>query len=346
MRALEGVGRGGEHAERDKSGLRPAVWRVSAVEQRDRDKSPLGVEICRVLHVDGTGPQAIARVAEAQHGVLTREQLLAAGVGRGAIAHQVRTGAVYRLLPGVFSIGHQPLAPLAREAAALLSLGDGCALSHASAAAIWGIATRPGDEVHVTVVARNPRPRPSVRAHRVRHLDPRDVRVRDGLPVTAPARTLIDLAGLASEQLESALAQARVARLVNDRDLARAIDRSPRRRGVATLRRLLELERGHARTRSEAERRFTALVHAARLPGPVANVRIGGYEVDFLWATARLVVEVDGYRYHGHRAAFERDRIRDQALATSGYRVLRVTWRQLVDEPLPLVARIAQALGA
>jgi very-short-patch-repair endonuclease len=281
----------------------------------------------------------------AQRGVIHRQQLLAGGVGRGAIAHRLSRGALCRVLPGVFSIGHEPLAPLALETAALLWIGRDCALSHTSAASIWGLV--PGsDTVHVTVLGRDVRFQPGVRTSRVRDLDPRDVRVRDGLPVTAPARTLIDLAGLASEQLESALAQARVARLVNDRDLARAIDRSPRRRGVATLRRLLELERGHARTRSEAERRFTALVHAARLPGPVANVRVSGYEVDFLWATARLVVEVDGYRYHGHRAAFERDRIRDQVLATSGYRVLRVTWRQLVDEPLPLVARIAQALGA
>jgi hypothetical protein len=339
------VGRDGEHSERGKSGLTPALFRVTAVQREKRGKSISSVAIFHAVEVDGEGPAEIGRVAEAQRGLITRPQLLAAGIGPGAIAHRVKTGALCRILPGVFSIGHAPLAPLAPEVAALLLLRRDCVLSHASAASILGIASSP-QAVHVTVLGRDVRVRDAIRAHRVRHLDPRDVRLQDGLPVTAPARTLIDLAGLAPKQLEGALAQARVARLVNDRDLARAIDRSPWRPGVAALRRLLQLERGHAPTRSEAERRFTGLVDAAGLPGPVANVRVGGHEVDFLWATARLVVEVDGYRYHGHRAAFERDRIRDQALATSGYRVLRVTWRQLVDEPLALIARIAQALGA
>jgi very-short-patch-repair endonuclease len=285
-------------------------------------------------------------VAVAQHGLITRDQLLASGLRPGAVAHRIKTGALCRLFPGVFSLGHEPLGPWAREAAALLSMGENCVLSHASAAAAWGLATHAGDVVHVTVIGRNPRPRPDLQIHRVLRLDPRDVRLRQRLPVTAPARTLIDLAaGVAGDAtLERALAEARIARLVSDAELAAAIERAPGRPGAATVRRILELERGHAPTRSEAERRFVALIDAAKLPAPACNVRVEELEVDFLWPAKKLVVEVDGHVFHSHRAAFERDRARDQALVASGHRVIRVTWRQLVDEPLVLVARIAQAL--
>lgn len=228
--------------------------------------------------------------------------------------------------------------------AALLWIRRDCVLSHVSAAAVWGLAPS-SETIYVTALGRYVRPRANVQIHRVAHLDPRDVRLRQRLPVTAPARTLIDLAGLERDAtLERALAEARVARLVSDADLAAAIDRARGRPGVATVRRILEFERGHAPTRSEAERRFMALVDAAKLAAPASNVRVGELEVDFLWPAKKLVVEVDGHLFHSHRAAFERDHARDQALVASGHRVIRVTWRQLVDEPLSLVARIAQAL--
>jgi very-short-patch-repair endonuclease len=99
-------------------------------------------------------------------------------------------------------------------------------------------------------------------------------------------------------------------------------------------------------TRSEAERLLLAMVEDAQLPLPAVNVPLEGYEVDFFWRVEKLVVEVDGHGFHGHRAAFERDRRRDQRLVAAGYRVIRVTWRQLVGEPLALISRIAQALVA
>ncbi|MFZ0041498.1 MAG: DUF559 domain-containing protein [Solirubrobacteraceae bacterium] len=98
-------------------------------------------------------------------------------------------------------------------------------------------------------------------------------------------------------------------------------------------------------TRSKAERLLLALINEAELPRPMTNVRLHGYEVDFLWRAEKLVVEVDGHRFHGHRAAFERDRKRDQVLTAAGYRVIRVTWRQLEHEPVAVAVRIAQALA-
>jgi very-short-patch-repair endonuclease len=103
---------------------------------------------------------------------------------------------------------------------------------------------------------------------------------------------------------------------------------------------------GPALTRSEAEARLLSLIRTARLPAPSTNARLHGLEVDFLWPEQRLVVEVDGFTFHGDRAAFERDRERDATLVASGFRVIRVTWRQLVDQPLVVVARIASALAA
>lgn len=170
-------------------------------------------------------------------------------------------------------------------------------------------------EVEVTIVGRDARLRPGLKTHRVSGVDGRDVRIREGLVVTAPARTLIDFAALRPDAvLERTISEARVPRLFSDRELMAAIARCPGRAGVGALRALLGAELGPALTRSEAERRLLALVEAAQLPRPEVNPRVLGLEVDFLWPAAKLVVEVDGHAFHGHRAAFERDRTRDQTL--------------------------------
>ena len=157
---------------------------------------------------------------------------------------------------------------------------------------------------------------------------------------------MLDLASdLPPYLFERAIAEAQVRRLVRKDDLADQLARNRGWPGTRALRRLLELERGPTLTRSEAERRMLALVRAADLPPPVVNARLGRYEIDFLWRSQRLVVEVDGYAYHANRRAFERDRERDAALAAAGYTVLRVTWRQLVGAPGAVVARIAAALA-
>jgi very-short-patch-repair endonuclease len=136
-----------------------------------------------------------------------------------------------------------------------------------------------------------------------------------------------------------------VLELISDRELSAAIARGPLRTGVADLRSLREAENGSGLTRSEAERGLVGLIADAQLPRPELNARLHGYEVDFLWRTARLVVEVDGHQFHGHRTAFESDRKRDQTHAAAGYVVIRVTWRQLRDEPVATIARIAKALA-
>jgi very-short-patch-repair endonuclease len=169
----------------------------------------------------------------------------------------------------------------------------------------------------------------------------------DDLLVTAPARTVIDLAADDDDdELEAALSEARALRLVRDQDIEAALERAGNRKGVARMRRLLSLEGGHGYTGSRAERLMRRLLRDAALPQPRCNRRLLGYGVDFLWPDERLVVEVDGYQFHGHRSAFERDRRKDQVLIAAGYQVVRITCRQLVHEPLRVAAVIAAALTA
>jgi very-short-patch-repair endonuclease len=266
-------------------------------------------------------------LAARQHGVVTTADLAAAGLVRRAVARRVAQGRLRRLHRGVFLVG--PLrGPLTSEMAALLAVGHDATLSHRSAAARWEILPPTDDPVDVSVSQGHPRNRPGIRIHRTRCIEHS---LKAGLRVTTPVRTLVDLAAsIGARDLERAVEEAQIRRLVTRGELER----------------LRRIGPGHepSLTRSEAERRLRALIRAARLPPPQTNVRLGSYEVDFVWPDERVVVEVDGFAFHSTRAAFERDRARDRALQAAGYVVLRFTWRQLVHEPEVVVAELAAAL--
>jgi hypothetical protein len=267
---------------------------------------------------------AIADIAMRQRGVVSVAQLRAVGVGRGAIAHRVASGRLHRVHKGVYLVGHAAAAPRARETAALIACGTDAVLSHRSAGAIWGL-TRPWPGPVDVTVGRDCGRRAGIRLHRVGVLDRRDIRHREGLVVTAPARTLIDLASVLNESdTERALNEALVLKLTGEPDLHAAVLRSHGRPGTATLRSILH-RREPGFTRSEAERRLRALLRGGGVDPPQTNTRIGPYEVDMAWRSARLVVEVDGWAFHSTRAAFERDRARDADLQARGFQVLRFT---------------------
>jgi len=296
------------------------------------------------LHVGG-GDVEVARTASGQNGVVHRRQLATAGLGRSAIAHRVATGRLHRLHRDVYLVGHPVPPPLAAETAALLACGRGAVLSHPSAGCLWGFAAAE-DDVHVTIMGRNRTHRDGVCVHCVRCLSVTDVRRRDGLLVTAPARTLLDLAEMIPlDELEQAVAEARRSGLVREGELEAQLARSPGRHGAKPLRAVLEREGGPAFTRSEAEKRLLALLRKARLPAPRCNVVLCGHEVDFFWPHANLVVEFDSWEFHRSRAAFEQDRRRDADLQLAGHQVLRITWWRLEDEPEAIVAQIASALA-
>jgi very-short-patch-repair endonuclease len=304
-------------------------------------------ELRHVLCARGrSDDHALAWIAGRQLGLVTTWQLKAVGITPKGIARRVRRGALHRRYRGVFLVGHAVQVPGARELAAVLACGDGALVSHRSAALLWGLTNVAGDEVEISVVARHCLPRDGFRTHRLGWLDPRDCGLKNGIPTTSPARALVDLAASATpDEVERAIAEARARRLVTDRQLSDTLDRARNRAGVSTVRAVLRHQGGPRLTRSEAERRLLRLIRAARLPEPKANVRVDGFEVDFLWPEAHLIVEVDGFAFHGHRAAFERDRSRDMVLRDLGYQVIRVTWRQIVNEPLLVIVHIARALA-
>jgi very-short-patch-repair endonuclease len=287
---------------------------------------------------------SIAAIAGSQDNVISREQLRALGVGRGVIARHLERGRWQRLHRNVYLIGPAPPTLRAAARAAALTCGEGSVISHRTAAALYGLMPPRGD-VHVTVPGRNPGYRQRVQIHRVTTLSFIDVVIRHGLTLTSPARTICDVAGTEPlSDAERALNEARVQRLVTTRALEAVIERTPTLKGSSVIRQLLRANDESGYTRSEAERRMRRLAQAAGLDQPLVNVPLLGFVVDFLWPDQRLVVEVDGYRFHGHRQRFESDRRRDQRLVAAGYRVIRVTWVQVRDQPLAVIASIAQAL--
>jgi very-short-patch-repair endonuclease/predicted transcriptional regulator of viral defense system len=267
-------------------------------------------------------------LAARRHGVVTVEDLAAAGVGPRGIARRVADGRLRRLHRGVFLVG--PLiGPLTYEMAAAIACGPGAALSHRSAAALWRIRPAWHGPIEITVAGSQPRSRRGITVHRSRSLE---ATRRQGVPVTTPARTLLDIAALISERdLARAVEEAQVLRLVTPRALMGQVGRG--RPGAASLRAAVHAQFEPSLTRSEAEALLLELVRGAGLPAPETNARLLGHEVDFLWRGAKLVVEVDGFAYHSTREAFERDRRRDARLQAAGYRVVRFTYRQIVSEP-------------
>ena len=291
--------------------------------------------------------RAVGEIAGGQDNVISREQLLTLGVERGAIAHRIATGRWQRLHRCIYLIGPAPPTLSAQARGAALALGEGAVISHHTAAVMWGLLPPANEEEpHVTVPGRNVGRRAGLQIHRVRRLPEGEVTIRHGIRLTTPARTVCDLAATEPvRDVESALAEARIHRLATDRQIHAVIQRAPTRPGAPIIRTLLEQEDDSGYTRSKAERLLRDLIAEANLERPLFNEPLLGFVVDALWPQQRLIVEVDGYTYHSHRAAFERDRARDQQLIAAGYRVIRITWIQLRDRPIETITAIVKALA-
>jgi very-short-patch-repair endonuclease len=281
----------------------------------------------------------VAQVAGRQHGAIARRQLVSIGLGAGAIATRVRAGRLHRVHQGVYAVGHPRLSREGRLMAALLAFGPAAVLSHRSAAELWGIGRR-GALVEVTVRTAR-RARAGVRIHRS-PVPPEHRTVLRGFSVTTPARTIIDLADESPRrEVERGIDEAEYLRLD-----CTGLAPLPGRRGAGRLARILrDHAAGTTRTRSELEERFLLLCVEHGLPRPEVNARLQGFEVDFVWRAAHLVVELDGHAAHGTRRAFERDRLRDAELTAAGYGVIRVTWRRLTQEPAAVAVQLRRALS-
>jgi very-short-patch-repair endonuclease len=269
----------------------------------------------------------ISELARRQHGVVGRAQLVALGVSEAAIDGRVKRGRLHRVHQAVYVVGYPTLTRNGRFMAAVLACGERAALSHFSAAVLWAMLNDGGGAIHVTAEAR--RRRPGLVLHEAA-LDAEEVRRRAGIPVTSPARTLIDLADVAPRRtLERAIDEAEYLRL----DCTGLAPRQGRR-GTGVLSSVLAVHRpGATRTKSHLEELFIAMCDRYQLPRPEVNIYIEGYECDFVWREQRLIVETDGGAAHGTTRAMTRDPLRDGDLMIAGWRVWRISYERLLHDP-------------
>jgi very-short-patch-repair endonuclease len=273
-------------------------------------------------------------LAERQHWVVTRSQMLELGYSPAAIKHRVEKGRLHPVWRGVFAVGRPRLGRHGIWMAAVLACGRHALLSHHSGAALLEIAPWAGGRVDVSVAgARCPRDKLGIEVHRRRRLADDDVTRHLGIPVTGPARTLIDLAPrVGRHHLERAIGEADKRDLIDPETLRASLAALAGQPGVAILRETLD-RRTFTLTDSELERRFVPLALQVGLPLPLTQQRVNGFRVDFYWPDLRLVVETDGLRYHRTPAQQATDRLRDQAHAAAGLTPLRFTRAQVRYEP-------------
>jgi very-short-patch-repair endonuclease len=272
-------------------------------------------------------------LVDAQHGVVEREQLRALGFSGHAIDHRISKGRLRPVFRGVYAVGRPGLTPGGGWMAAVLACGPGAVLSHDSAAALLGIGSEDRGKVEVSVRPGWDRRRPGIRVHRRRELAQHAIGTCDGIPVTSPAQTMIDLAVRHDRiTVERMVDEADRLGLIAPPALRAALAHHRGDPGVARLRTLLD-RRTFRLTRSRLERVFLPLARDVGLPVPETKVRVNGFEVDFLWPELGLVVETDGLRHHRTPAQQSRDRLRDQTHAAAGYASLRFTHEQVRYEP-------------
>jgi very-short-patch-repair endonuclease len=276
---------------------------------------------------------AIATLATRQEGVVGHAQLMAIGLTRHEIGDRIRAKRLHRLHRGVYAVGHRRLTRAGRYMAAVLAAGEGAVLSHRAAAGLWELRTP--REGRIEVIA--PCHRRGDRDLQIRQcaLAPDEVTTRQGIPVTTPARTIIDLAScvpkhLSQSELERAIRQAVYLRLTSTALLVDAVERHAGRRGMKKLRQaLVHLGEAPGITRSTLEQRFLRFLRKHNLPIPELNVEMEVFgrqiEADCVWRQQRVIVELDGRDGHDSTPAFESDRARDSAVQAARWRVVRVT---------------------
>ncbi|HEX2023715.1 MAG TPA: type IV toxin-antitoxin system AbiEi family antitoxin domain-containing protein [Acidimicrobiales bacterium] len=295
----------------------------------------------------------LQELARDQYGVFTYAQALGLGATASAIKHRLRGGAWDSLAEGVYRLPGVPESWRQRLLALVFAAGPDAAASHRSAAALLGVPGFGPGPLEVST----PRPRrhrnPSAIVHRSRAFPPGHLTMIDGIRTTRVARTLVDLAAvLPSSRTERAVENCLSAGLVTVSGLRAMTDELGRRgrTGITLMRELLEARGdGYVASASELEARFSRLIASAGLPPPVRQAQLGTDQawvgrVDFAYPEAKLVVELDSRRYHSSKLDFDADRARDNLLVAEGWRVVRITWAHLHDDPAAVVALIGRAL--
>jgi hypothetical protein len=274
--------------------------------------------------------QAIAELAGSQHGVIGRAQLRELGVDRSAVRRRVRAGTLHALHGGrVYATGLAPLSVRGRYLGGVIACGKGAALSHRSAADLWGI--RPNATRVEVSVPQGGGGAPGVQVHRTRMLDPRDFTTKDGIPVTTLARTLLDLSAVVrAHELAAAIDRAERLRIFDLSAVVDVLDRANGRKGAKALRRAIAAYEPSTQ-KSKLERRFKELLKTTPdMPTPTFNAAVEGeqatHEVDAFWPAEKLAIQLDGFEFHRTRRDRERDADSDADLELAGLRVMRLTW--------------------
>lgn len=284
----------------------------------------------------------LSEIAARQHGLVRTKDVRAIGLDSSAVSKRRARGLLHRVHRGVDAVGHAALSREARWLAAAFAAGEEAALDDLAAAELWRIGRAKGA---ISVVTTRKVRIAGVRVHRCNHLDPRDVTVRNGIPVTTVARTIVDLAETRTvEQLTNHMYEADFRDLLDLDAVRECASRLLGRHGLANLDEAIgEYLKGSAGSKSEKEDLFHALARG-RVPKPIVNVKVLGYEVDAYWPEHRLVVEVDGAGHRRPRAR-RRDRKRDRDLEAAGYRVLRFSDVEIEREPGDVLATLYSAMN-
>lgn len=272
-------------------------------------------------------------MARRQHGVVTRRDLLKLGFSSTAIEHRLATGRLRPVARGVYTVGWPLTDRRQGWMAAVLICGEGAVLSHASAAALWGIGPEGEGPVDVSIRRHCGVSRPGISARARPRLSERDATERHGIPVTTPVRTLIDQATeLTPSRLERMVNEADKHDVIDPEALREALDDYTGERGVRPLRTLLD-RLTFRLSDTELEVLFRPIAAKAGLPVPLTKQWVNNFEVDFFWPDLGLVVETDGWRYHRTASAQTRDAFRDQTHTASGLVPLRFSHYQVKYEP-------------
>jgi very-short-patch-repair endonuclease len=281
--------------------------------------------------------RVIAEIATRSHGVVTRKTLLGKGVSQTQIRERLRKGSLLREFPGIYRVGHRAPSLEARYLAAVLACGDGALLSVRPAGYLWGLLK--GSAPPPEVLAPTERRITGITVRRARPPFPEDATTRRGIPVTTIPRTLVDLAGvLSQDSLARAVHEAEVLHGTRPDQVELALARLPSSRGARLLRRVIH---GDVRvTLSRLEAAFLARLRDAHLALPETNRPAGGRRVDCRWPGRRLTVELDGYRYHGSRHAWDLDRQREREAYARGDRFRRYTWSDVLEDPRLMMAEL------
>jgi very-short-patch-repair endonuclease len=292
-------------------------------------------------------------LATRQHGVVSTRQLAELGYSRSSAAKAAGVGRLHRLHSGVYAVGHRRLSWHSRCWAAVLGAEANevdevvwpAVASHGSAAYLWGIYRYAPEAIDITAPIRRRAKRP-FRVHFSSILAAEDRGQREGIPVTSVPRTLLDLAIRSRpDQLDRLLERAEERDLLDAVAVETLLDRAGGHRGRGRLRRALALyQPDPSFTRSRFERHFQHRVRAAGLPAPSMNFNVEGYELDAYWPDLRFAVELDLFETHGSRAAFERDRLRQEELKLLGIEMIRVTKPRLDSEPEAVIRNLARLL--